>query len=248
MHLGLDTIYYRAQGYSVVAIEADPAMVAGARAQLAAAGVVDGVTIVQKAIHHADDKEVDFYLSAMDSEWSSLIQKAGSRYGSGAEKITVPTVTLCTLIREHCVEKAPHYIKIDIEGSEPVALASLLHLPESMQPHYISAELNFSEVLGLFERLGYGRFKLVAQQDFVTELEVGGTLKRCFHSGPFGDEAVDVEDGRAWSDRSALDAKIARHMAAKPVGPFALAADVRNRRWFDVHAAFGLGIDPIPAA
>lgn len=169
MHRGEDTEYYLARGFRVVAVDADPAMIAQAADRFSEA-VRDGRLVLVHAAVGDDQGEVEFHLSDQ-TIWSSRKPQVSARERTETRTIRVPSRRLDDLFREHGV---PYYCKIDIEGWDVVCLRSLEEADEL--PSYISAESECvgdseepteEETLAVLEqlgRLGYRRFKLVDQQ------------------------------------------------------------------------------------
>ncbi len=120
------------------------------------------VTIVAKGAA-AGDGEADFHVSEGDPEISTfaLGRWQAGRYAGRAweRRITVPTVTLDTLIREHGV---PAFCKIDVEGFEHEVLQGLGSVP----PRALSFELTREHLeearlcAELLQGLGSPRFNL----------------------------------------------------------------------------------------
>jgi FkbM family methyltransferase len=164
---GEDALFYAQQGYQVIAVDADPALIAANKLEYAL--LKDQITFLNYAIATTDDETLDLYINA-DPGKTSLIEEIGGRQDALKEKIAVTTITLRTLIARYGV---PFYCKIDIEGFDAVAVRSLLG--NDVMPEYMSVETEclpheerFSES-GIYETLdvlkeaGYTKFKLVDQ-------------------------------------------------------------------------------------
>jgi len=157
---GGDTAYYLHKGYRVLAIEADPVLCETARETFSEAVYGERLQILNAGIAGGSGS-LTFYRNLTNLGQSSFdpeLGKTGGRY----EQIAVDCVTLASVIERHGV---PHYLKVDIEGFDEIALSTLR--PE-LAPPYISAELNFTEsILERLKALGYLKFKLI-NQDFHT--------------------------------------------------------------------------------
>lgn len=164
---GEDALFYAHQGYRVIAVDADPALIAENRKIHAA--LSDQITFINFAISETDGETLELFVND-DSGKTSLIAEIGGRQGALKEKVTTTTITLSSLMQQYGV---PYYCKIDIEGFDAVAVRSLIGM--SLKPKYISVEAEcmphedrFSEE-GIFETLdvlqeaGYTRFKLIDQ-------------------------------------------------------------------------------------
>lgn len=76
-------------------------------------------------------------ISSMSQDWIDSVEKAHPDYaGKWSRKLTVPVVTLDSLIQHYGV---PYFVKIDVEGSEEDVLAGL-----SVQPPLLSFEFNMA--------------------------------------------------------------------------------------------------------
>lgn len=257
MHRGEDTVYYLRKGFRVVAFEAQPELVAHARARFAAE-VADGrLEIVGGAITGEGRETVTFFTHSKLTGWGTAAPDRAARnevYGSSGE-VTVGAVDFRRCLAAHGV---PHYLKIDIEGADMLCLEALLELPE--RPRYVSIEAESETWAGarsqfdLLERLGYTRFAIVQQGDVGGR--VGPIVTRdgrripfrfeWFSSGPFG------EDLRTpWLDkreamrryRTTLRALVAAHAFDRlPRGTeiryiVSALVDRPLPGWFDIHAA-----------
>jgi hypothetical protein len=96
-----------------------------------------------------------FYRNRLNSAHSSFVRQFGNK--GDWEEITVRCVTMRELIAEH---GKPFFMKVDIEGADLQALASLT---PTECPDYISLELGNSgeEILDRLIELGYSAFKFV---------------------------------------------------------------------------------------
>lgn len=179
MSNGVDTSYYLARGYKVVAIDADPKIVEEARDRFQDALIGKRLILLNYAISDRDDQEADFYISGFGRWQSSLKKEIASKGGLGVQAVRVKTKRLSSLMREYGI---PFYCKIDIEGCDALALETLSDL-ESV-PKFISVEteclgedetLTDEEALTTLRNLyslGYRRFKLIDQHS-LTELKPG---------------------------------------------------------------------------
>ena len=199
MHVGQDTRYYLDQGHRVVAVEANPRLYRQARKTFRQE-IADGrLTIVEAAIaERAGTVEFllfrDEFVFFRDQRyrwrdaWGTLDNHFAHRnvaeYGLKARRIKVRAVTFDSILREHGV---PHYLKLDIEGSELPCVTALRLFAE--RPIFLSLEIDYiacdraHEALEELVALGYSRFKVIPQADHGPEFEVGS-------SGPFGDGTV----------------------------------------------------------
>jgi FkbM family methyltransferase len=166
-----DTTFYLKKGFHVVAIEANPGAVAQAQTQLADHIERGALTIVNKAVSD-EPITIPFYICD-DKIWLSTASKARAeqweRGGDVFRKVEVSSTHLGELFAEF---PPPHYVKIDIEGFDLVALRQIAG--SSVRPRYISAELDVArsqDMLSLLQSMGYTRFALVYQSQVPSQVE-----------------------------------------------------------------------------
>src|SRR5262249_35778675 len=173
-HRGEDTERYLSKGFSVVAVEASPTLAELLKRKFAGNGRVE---VIHAAIAAAAG-DITFY-ECENSVWGTTHQTMKCRnelLGAASTPITVPAMRFDELLRRYGV---PHYLKVDIEGSDTLCLEALANFQE--RPKYISMEsskTDWKELLkefSLFRALGYDSFQVVDQRPFQ------GT------SGAFGD-------------------------------------------------------------
>ncbi len=242
MHDGQDTDFYLKKGFRVVAIEANPALVAEARQRFAHA-ISDGrLTIVDRAVA-STDAELEFYVNLSNSKWSSIHEEWGNRGRKGFDKVAVKGIRLQDVMAEHGV---PYYMKIDIEGADGTALEQLAGM--TVKPAFVSVEGGWMKYLNMFAAMGYDRFALV-NQALVSETRPadppreGRAVDHSFPmgaSGPFGREVA-----APWwtydeisADRRAFQ-KLMEQIGREAGGDPAKIQAERERRklgWYDVHA------------
>lgn len=167
-HHGEDTGYYLSRGCRVVAVDADPTLIARARTQFQDAITSGQLTLVHCALAK-EAGSIEFFQSE-NTLWNSLNTKISERDGLKATPIRVPARPLPSLIDEY---GAPFYCKIDLEGADAACLSSLVGSRE--RPPFISVESECVgdreqlsdeealETLRLLHDLGYRRFKLIDQ-------------------------------------------------------------------------------------
>ena len=131
MNDGCDTAYYLQRGYRVVAIEAIPELCAQAATRFKSAIEQQRLTILNVAISNRSG-EAEFWVSNTHPELSSLQPDSFGLSASTARPITVPAQTFDSILRRY---GSPHYLKIDIEGSDQLCLEALAGNPD--RPHYI---------------------------------------------------------------------------------------------------------------
>lgn len=168
MHDGTDTAYYLEKGFDVVAIEANPALVAACREGFAAE-IDDGrLTLIGAAIAQARGT-ASMAIADEKTDWSSFDAEFINRnQGESYHHVDVATIPFRDVLEEHGV---PYYMKVDIEGLDMLPVRALHGVDD--RPRYLSIESNVTSNHAPFERvfdelaelwsLGYRGFKYVNQ-------------------------------------------------------------------------------------
>lgn len=252
-HKGEDTAFYLALGYSVVAVEANPKMVAILEERFRNELADGRLIIIPKAIARESGKVTLFVNNnsvwgTIDANWA----ERNKRLGSDSHTTEVKSVQFKEVLTEY---GRPYYIKIDIEGADRFCLEDLVQM--KIRPTFVSIEsekVSWRALLKefeLLESLGYKKFAVVNQRGhskgrfrdangnwFEYEFEEGS-------SGPFGnmlDERLWVSKRKALvkyalifivynllGDSSLFGAAIRRVPILKKV--------LRHVGWYDTHAA-----------
>jgi FkbM family methyltransferase len=162
MHNGDDTAYYLWKGFRVVAIEANPALVAPAERRFATEIAAGRLRLVNAGIA-ATRGEADLHVSASHDLLGSFDRGSAARFGGDVATVRVRCMPFEDVLAEHGV---PHYLKIDIEGSDRLCVDALV--PPGL-PDYVSIEMSHESGdldIRRLHALGYQRFKCVRQYDF----------------------------------------------------------------------------------
>jgi FkbM family methyltransferase len=200
MHLGEDTAFYLKKGFRVVGIEANPAFVHHCEQRFADAIKAGNLYVVSGAVTARTEATLPFYVNTMETQWGTLKQERVARNalrGAPSRRIEVNRVDVRDLLLEYGV---PHYLKVDIEGSDIDVLTALLETPH--RPSFLSIETNihrYSTALGelaLLRRLGYSKFHPVQQEAIegsavTVRARDGRMITHAFErgsSGPFGED------------------------------------------------------------
>jgi len=173
MHKGEDTEFYLRKGFRVIAFEADPDLVSFCRNRLKEFIDQGRLTIVEGAILDLDTidadqkRKVQFFKNSELSVWGTVCAnwaERNARLGTTSTAIEVNTTNFAQVIQEHGI---PHFMKIDIEGSDMVCVSALRAFRE--RPDYISIEsdktsfANIKREIEVLIDLGYGYFQAVEQ-------------------------------------------------------------------------------------
>jgi len=156
MHNGNDSAHYLDRGYSVVAVEADPDLVAAGENRFTKEISEGRMTIVNAAIA-AERGQADFWICDELRVWNSFDRAIASRNNLPCHAVTVETLPLRDIFQMHGV---PYYLKIDIEGHDHIAVADISPVDA---PHFISIEINSVHDFHLLYEKGYRKFKCIQQ-------------------------------------------------------------------------------------
>lgn len=225
MHVGQDTGFYLKKGFRVVAVEANPALVAAGRRRFARAIRQGRLVIVGKGISRRA-ATLPFYVNKTSAGWSSFMPEIGQR-GGRYETVEVETVAMDEIFERHGI---PYFMKVDIEGHDHYPLDALA--ARQGRPRFISIENGQPEMLRRLVALGYDRFKWINQGEVARQRlpfppREGGF---CFHrfrfesSGAFGEETPGE-----WVDADTVTKQIARYWETPQL-------DASKHGWFDLHA------------
>ena len=152
-----DTAYYLSLGSRVIAVEANPQLVARGQKLLGAEIASGRLTIVHAAIS-TDTAPVELTLSADDMGASSMFHdRVADRQPAGS--FTAPGLPILDLMKQYGV---PDFLKVDIEGADRFCI---LPLTREARPRYLSFEIgpDVEELLAHLRSLGYTRFKIINQ-------------------------------------------------------------------------------------
>jgi FkbM family methyltransferase len=158
MHNGNDTAFYLACGYRVIAVEADPNLVAMARERFRAELTAGKLVILNVAIAEHSGS-ADFWINSVNAQLNSFNKALATAFGEPCHSIIVQCRRLDDILAEY---GTPYYLKIDIEGCDIICCDQLL-LKE--KPQYISVEMSQIELILKLRDLKYDRFKLINQRD-----------------------------------------------------------------------------------
>ena len=156
MHSGDDTEQYLAQGFRVVAVEANPALVTAGKERFEEAISLGRLAIEDCAIFNREGK-TEFWLNVERDEWSALDREVAGRQGIKCRKIEVRCTRLSTLFEKYGV---PFFLKSDIERGDRYALEDL---NPSNLPRYVAVEAHELDYLLLLWNCGYRNFKIIDQ-------------------------------------------------------------------------------------
>jgi FkbM family methyltransferase len=186
----------------VVAVDADPRQCERAGKRLRA-HVASGDLVIECCGIGPVAGERTFYRSKNDY-WSSFDVGLAGRRETKTQAITVPCRTPYSLFETYGV---PHYLKVDIEGSDRCVVDAVALF--GIRPRFLSIELSHCHDIDAVAALGYTRFAVVDQ----SKLSPSGNP-----SGPFGDAIAGPWVDAAEAHRLYADGR------ANPLS------------WFDLHA------------
>ena len=225
----------------VVAVEASPPLISAARDKFAQA-VTQGrlkllnIGLVGNSTRGEDGgggaEKLVFWSNTKNNKFSSFKQRTGCRSPRG-DFLEEGNVTFCEKVEMEVMScqdlvdiyGTPVYMKIDIEGMDRACLLALGNLPAARRPRYVSKENVAEADVAILTELGYTGFKVVNQ----ALLQVGTGVDDAGHSGPWGENAVDMWIGRKWHSADELRRRM-------PTPPTVLIQGVERKGWYDLHA------------
>jgi FkbM family methyltransferase len=198
-HRGEDTDFYLKKGFSVVAVEANPALCLELSRRFDVQIRSGQLTLVNCAIAETAGP-IDFYVNQKHSTWGTAMPKWARRnekMGAGSDVVKVRAEKFASILSQYGM---PYYLKIDIEGADLLCIKALEGL--SAVPRFVSLEStkdSWAELLEEFElltSLGYSRFKVVRQANQHKLVSPNPPLEGLYapyrfvpaSSGLFGDE------------------------------------------------------------
>lgn len=210
---GTDTALMLSHAYRVVALEANPTLVAAGNHRFRGAvsngqltivnGMLDAHMVEASAAQPRSAANVTLYVNRHSAAWTSVYASTGCKDAKQAYPGS-PRPENCDVVSYRpmrCAELFAQYghpflLKLDVEGAEWPCVRALQPMRAACRPRYIIIEENPELDLGLLVRLGYDSFKWIRQMDHA---QVWG-----WSSGPFGEFGRDCQTGYRW--RSASDA------------------------------------------
>ena len=231
MHNGDDACYYLERGFRVVSVEANAELTNECNARFRQPISCGDLYIINKAIGEKDNYTTEFYISSLNSEWSTIHHNP-YMLGDHPEKVTVETITLGALIYEFGV---PHYVKCDIEGSDIVFCQQLLK--EKTKPDFVSVEATSLELLALLAASGYDTFQLINNakvRRFASrktyEDSIYGNTSATITGHCSGEFGFDLDPDK-WITFEDAAYRWLKHADLKKTDP-----DMVIDNWFDFHA------------
>lgn len=202
MNHGEDTEHYLSKGYRVVAIEANPALVAEVTLRLKPAIEAGNLTILNVGVAGATGHGT-LWVNDDNDDHSSFVEAVGTRNKSSARAVRVPTIRFEEVLEQYGV---PYYLKIDIECHDIFCLRAI---KPNDKPKYISVEAHDLSYLCVLSELGYTKFKCLDQSR---------------HNGPIRRLSNETIIGRASnsliSNWQRIQRRVIRPAAVKPPGRF----------------------------
>lgn len=154
---GDDIPYYLKKADVVVAVEANPTLCREIEARFSTA-IREGRLHVENCVlvGEGNAPEVPFYLHKRNHVLGQFPKPDESVIGD-YNKVLLPSKPVTQILQQY---GSPHYIKIDIEGSDEAILRTIFR--NGIRPPFISAELQSIQVFAVLAGMGeYRAFKLV---------------------------------------------------------------------------------------
>jgi|KBSSwiStaDraftv2_1062776.scaffolds.fasta_scaffold23867_4 FkbM family methyltransferase len=162
MYDGSDTGYYLETGHRVVAVEANPELIAVAAQRFASDVTSGALTLVNAAISRESGKTLELLTARNDLGSSSLLPSHIAKRGGSDRSFSVTSMTMGDLFAKYGV---PLFVKCDIEGADRDCV---LALTKENRPEYLSFEVgdDAEELIEHAARCGYDGFKIINQLTF----------------------------------------------------------------------------------
>lgn len=222
MNNGDDTAFYLSRGFSVAALDANPALCEKAQARFRTAIDEGRLTILNAAIWEKPGR-ASFYVNLDNDLWSSLDAGWAGRDATKYKEIAVECVTLDSLFGEFGV---PYYLKIDVEGVDQSVLEQLRG--GDLLPLFVSVEdCRFGfQYMQTLAACGYDRFKLLDQSTVsqMQDMTVGHVFPPG-SSGPFGHDLPG--QWLPYDEMVQLYSTTVRDLAGNRLAP--------RTQWWDIH-------------
>jgi FkbM family methyltransferase len=242
-HNGQDSDFYLKKGFSVIAVEANPALCRDIKSRFAAEIQNGRFVLIEKAIAEQDG-DVSFFVHK-ESIWSTIRSDVADRHASSdITEIRVPTTKLSGLIRQYGV---PHYLKIDIEGADHLCLQELATL--RAKPQFLSTEIeqgcwrDFETGLHLLKAARFRQFAIINQATVPQQHGPVPAREGCFVDHQFELGAAGLfgaELPRAWISEAAIRTQYVKLYGLNKLHGLARKAGInlaRKGSWYDLHAS-----------
>jgi FkbM family methyltransferase len=168
MHVGQDTRFYLDKGFDVVAVEANPDLVAAGE-EAFASEIREGRLRIEPVAIARERGTQRLAVSDVKDEWTTLspeLIERNAAAGANYRYVEVPAVPFEEILAEVGI---PYFLKIDIEGLDMLCVEALHRFAE--RPDYLSVESRLNvghapfepvlEELAQLWSLGYRRFAYV---------------------------------------------------------------------------------------
>jgi FkbM family methyltransferase len=161
MNNGDDTAYYLRRGFRVVAIEANPELVATAANRFGSEIEAGYLKLLNVGIA-SEERELPFWVCQTDPALSSFDASIAS-LGYAVHATPVPCRKFRSILDEFGV---PFYLKVDIQGNDFLCIEALD--PREL-PKFLSIEFVISDTpsLALMHERGFNQFKYISQTYFL---------------------------------------------------------------------------------
>lgn len=234
---GMDSWTYLNQGMKVIAVEADPTLVDGAKVNanflpFLGRGQLSVLNMAVAPLDQDKDSLLPFYLNKCSKEWNSFFSSIGCRsctppYPEDPSKFACVTQQV---VAKPCASVfqqfgTPKYVKLDIEGAEAGCYHAIRQQPK-FRPAYLSAEVGSADLVDTLIGLGYKSFKLVRQKSGI--------------SGEWGDNALDCRTGKLWRSQPGARQELQGVFQKGPNPADPCPGNQVGGSWYDLHASVAI--------
>lgn len=239
MNNGDDTAYYLHRGYRVLAIEANPELIATATSRFRREIKLGALNILNVGVAAADG-ESSFWISETNTRLSSFDPRDASLGGLyNIHEIHIPSRTFRSILDEYGV---PHFMKIDIQGNDRLCIEALDGA--KIIPKFLSIEfmLTDTSLLALLQRCGFSQFKCISQLHFlplelplVPAARQAQRAERLLRSRNIFVRAFRKFGGRRWLQRQLARLRTCDDGWIFPTGSSGPFGDDLPGRWLTYH-------------
>jgi FkbM family methyltransferase len=258
-HNGQDSEFYLKKGFTVVAVEANPALCDSLKQRFSREIAEGRFVLVEKAVAEHFG-QVEFFVNERSiwgtTEYNPRYKGRSSARASVWTKTVVPSIPFSWLTDQFGV---PYYLKIDIEGADVLCLEDLMKSEE--RPNFISIERqpflsDQLKELALLKALGYTRFKVVDQKAVMHQQPPRPAREGTYANHQFEFDATGLFGEELPGPWLSYGEAIARNAAivaqSKGFGLWRRIPGLNRLRtswgsWYDFHAALPRSQTPEPA-
>jgi len=156
-HTGTDTQFYLGKEFRVIALEANPDLVARGK-KVFRKEIDSGQLVIVNCALSAKKGPISFFINDQKDDWSSTDKDWAEKGGHSVRQVSVNAVTIEGLTDQF---GHPYYIKCDIEGEDKAFIDQIVE--SKKKPKFLSVEGGGPYYLKKLGSAGYSHFQIVNQ-------------------------------------------------------------------------------------